>query len=139
MQGYRAALQDVGIAFSDDLVIPASTYQRVPGASGTRKLLGRRTPIDAMVCGNDLLAMGALYALRQAGLRVPDDVAVVGWDDIPDGRYSNPTLTTVSPDIEQLADMAIRALVRRMDKPAASMQQHVPGHRLIIRESTTRS
>jgi DNA-binding LacI/PurR family transcriptional regulator len=136
LQGYREALDEAGIAFTDDLVIPALTYQREPGASGTRKFLRRKTPIDAMVCGNDLLAMGALYALRLAGVRVPDDVAVVGWDDIPDGRYSNPTLTTVSPDIEQLADMTIRALVRRMDNPGASMQQHVPGHRLVVREST---
>ncbi len=136
LAGYKAALEDAGIEFSTDLVIPALTYQREPGASGTRKFLRRRVPFEAIVCGNDLLAMGALFALRQCGLAVPDDVAVVGWDDIPDGRYSNPTLTTVSPDIEQLADMTVRALVRRMDNPSAAVEQHVPGHRLIIREST---
>ena len=139
LQGYRAALEDAGIPFSTDLVIPALTYQRETGASGTRKFLRRGLSIDAMVCGNDLLAMGALYALRKGGFRVSDDVAVVGWDDIPDGRYSNPTLTTVSPDIEELAEMTIRALVRRMDNPGAPMEQHVPGHRLIIRESTASS
>ena len=136
-QGYRTALEHAGIEFSADLLIPTLTYQREPGSSGTLKFLRRGIPIDAMVCGNDLLAMGALFALRSSGLRVPDDVAVVGWDDIPDGRYSNPTLTTVSPNIEQLADLTIRTLVRRMDNAAAPVQQHVPGHRLIVRESTT--
>ncbi len=136
LQGYREALEDAGIGFSTDLVIPAPSYQREPGAAGTRKFLRRGVPFEAMVCGNDLLAMGALFALRQCGLRVPDDVAVVGWDDIPDGRYSNPTLTTVSPNIEQLADMTVRALVRRMDNPSSPVEEHVPGHRLIIREST---
>ena len=70
---------------------------------------------DAVVCASDLLAIGAMSALREAGVSVPDDVAVAGWDNVVDGQYHVPTLTTVAPDLAALADMAMEALVARIE------------------------
>jgi DNA-binding LacI/PurR family transcriptional regulator len=89
------------------------------------------------VCFNDTLALGAMRALHEAGLRVPDDVAVAGFDDIEDGRFSVPTLTTVAPDKADLARVAVDLLAARLSATdgARPREQTVP-HRLIAREST---
>ena len=92
---------------------------------------------DAVFCFNDTLALGALRALHEAGLRVPEDVAVVGFDDIEDGRFSIPTLSTVAPDKEQIAQLAVELLANRLDgdRTAPARELSAP-YRLEIREST---
>ena len=136
LEGYRQALQNAGLAADRRLSIRATDYTREEGATRIAGLLQRRIDFDAVVCGNDMLAIGALSALRTAGRAVPTDVAVVGWDDIPEGRYSNPTLTTVAPDITGLAVSAVRMLVRRIENPGASPERHLVGHRLLVRQSS---
>jgi DNA-binding LacI/PurR family transcriptional regulator len=76
--------------------------------------------------------------LAQRGLRVPEDIAVVGFDDIEDGRFSSPTLTTIAPDKEQIARLAVSLLLERLDgRRAAPAQDIRAGYRLIPRESTS--
>ena len=103
-----------------------------------RRLLGSGAPPDAVFCFNDLLALGALRALHEAGLRVPEDVAVVGFDDIEDGRYSAPTLTTVAPDKDRIARPP--STCSPAGWPATGTRRHgnsPPRDRLTPRESTT--
>ena len=102
-----------------------------------RELLALPEPPDAVFCFNDLLALGALRTLADSGLRVPEDVAVVGFDDIEDGRYHSPTLTTISQDTEWLADNAVDLLLQRIagNGDAAHRDLAVP-YTLQIREST---
>jgi LacI family repressor for deo operon, udp, cdd, tsx, nupC, and nupG len=89
-------------------------------------------------CFNDLLAIGALRALREAGRRVPEDVAVVGFDDIEECRYTAPSLTSVAPDKRAVAASAVDLLVRRMDGEDQPEPQEVfPPFTLAVRESTT--
>ena len=76
-----------------------------------------------MFCFNDTLALGALRALHEAGLRVPDDVAVAGFDGIEDGRFSVPTLTTIAPDKERLAQVAVDLLAARLAGPDGAPPQ----------------
>lgn len=83
-----------------------------------RDLLDRRPALDALFAANDLTAAGALRVLRERGLRVPEDVAVVGFDDmLPVAEQTDPPLTTVRQDIEEMGRLMARLLLRRLDRP----------------------
>jgi DNA-binding LacI/PurR family transcriptional regulator len=114
LDGYRRAHDELGIAWDDELWMPVADYRRADGAEAVHRLVAAGRPFDALFCFNDLLALGALAALRQHGLRAPEDVAVAGFDDIEECAYSVPTLTTVSPDKAQLAIRAVRTLQARV-------------------------
>ncbi|RKS72735.1 DNA-binding LacI/PurR family transcriptional regulator [Motilibacter peucedani] len=137
LAGHRAALEERGLQVHDELLVRADEWHRQDGAEGVRRLLALDRPPDAVFCFNDLLALGALRALREAGVRVPDDVAVVGFDDIEESRYSSPSLTTVSPDKAGIAATAVEMLADRLgpgrDGPARSVSV---GHELVVRESS---
>lgn len=145
VKGYREGLRAAGVDPDPAWIISVShgaggttygDYSPEEGYERTRQFLPRIGEIDALVCANDLLAIGALRALREAGVRVPADVAVSGWDDIPDGAYAVPALTTVAPDIEGIARLALRAVLRRLDNPDARPRTATAKHRLVLREST---
>jgi len=93
-RGYRTALEEAGLAF-DTSAIALGHFSAASGARATAELFARRGDLTAVFCGNDTIALGALSALAEAGRRVPDDVAIVGYDDIPTARYLSPALTTV--------------------------------------------
>ncbi|HHT12929.1 MAG TPA: LacI family transcriptional regulator [Propionibacterium sp.] len=101
------------------------------------ELLASGREFDGLVCGNDGVALGAIHALRLAGLRVPQDVAVMGWDDAMAGRYANPTLSTVRPDSVQLVRLAFNKLLTRIDGDSSPYEEIVIPHELVIRESTS--
>lgn len=136
LAGYRLALEAAGIAYDPDLVIGVAQYQRADGKAAMDTLLARSHPPDAVFCFNDLMAIGALRACAEAGVSVPEDVAVAGFDDIAEGRFFNPTLTTVAADLDVLSREALRLLLLRVNggsAPAVSVK--VPWT-LKIREST---
>lgn len=93
-------------------------------------------PVDAVFCATDWLAMGVVRSLRLHGYRVPDDVAVMGFDDIPYDLAALPTLSTIAPDREQIARLAVESLLRQERSGAAGVQHAVADHRLVVREST---
>lgn len=136
LQGYRAALEAAGLPYDERLVAPAASWHRADGAAATRALLGSGARPDAIFCFNDTLALGAIRALHEAGLRVPQDVAVAGFDDIEDGRFSIPTLTTVAPDKEQIARLAVELLADLIGGHRGAAAREVSaGYRLELRES----
>jgi DNA-binding LacI/PurR family transcriptional regulator len=137
LAGYGEALDAAGIMRDESLIAPAPFWHRADGAAAMLALLAVGRPPDAVVCFNDTLALGAMRALHDAGLRVPDDVAVAGFDDIEDGRFSVPTLTTVAPDKADLARIAVDLLATRLTAAngAPPREETVP-YRLIPREST---
>jgi DNA-binding LacI/PurR family transcriptional regulator len=146
VKGYRDGLRGAGIEPDPAwlIAVPHGTsdsttygdYSREVGYERTRQFLPRIGEIDALMCANDLLAVGALRALREAAVRVPADVAVTGWDDVPDGAYAVPALTTVAPDVEGIARLAVRAVLRRLDNPDVAPRAATAKHRLVLREST---
>ncbi len=137
LQGYRDALEAAGMAFDPDLVLPASQWGRERGRAIAAELIARPEPPDAVFCFNDLLALGALRALRDAGVRVPEDVAVVGFDDIEEGRFSVPSLTTIAPDKGAIAREAVARLARRLDARTHWVPEEVTvDYRLVVRESS---
>ena len=93
-------------------------------------------PFDALIAFNDGLALGALRALASAGVRVPDDVAVTGFDNLEASRYSFPSLTTVSPRLSAYADDAVDLLAARIEDAGAPARTLVEGVALLPRDST---
>ncbi|MEV0846202.1 LacI family DNA-binding transcriptional regulator [Streptomyces sp. NPDC049954] len=135
--GYRRALGRAGLRPSPDLEAEAASLHRESGVRAMNELLDRGPAPDAVFAFSDELALGALYALRTRSLRVPEDVALVGFDDIEDGRYAFPPLTTVAPDKAQIAERALQCLADRIYSPGdgvPSLDVVVP-HRLLVRGS----
>jgi DNA-binding LacI/PurR family transcriptional regulator len=120
--GYCQALAEHGIAPEPRLLVPAS-FQPHAGDLAVRELRGRGVPFDALFAASDLLAMSAINGLRDAGLRVPRDVAVVGYDDIELAAYFHPPLSTVQQPIQAAGRALVAALLELVDGKAASSQQ----------------
>jgi DNA-binding LacI/PurR family transcriptional regulator len=145
LEGFRAALNDGGIAcpsvqiksieFKPD--VPLSYHQAVrEGVRGALDQLLQVTPIDALVCGNDATALAALERLQERGVRVPEDVAVIGFDDIPEAAASTPALTTVRQPMMQVGREAAHMLLKHMRNKNAPIEKKVLPVELVQREST---
>lgn len=136
-RGFRLAHERAGRPVDEELVVPTPRFNRSDGAWAMARLLELENPPDAVFCYSDLVALGAMHTLAARGLRVPENVAVVGYDDIEDGAYANPPVTTVSPDKTMIAETAVERLLKRITSPVP-----VPGleirapHRLVVRAST---
>lgn len=134
-EGYRKALRAARIKVDETLIANTEFFHRDEGAQAMNQLLALKRPPDAIFCYNDLLAIGALRALAKRGVKVPDDIAVVGFDDIEEGRYSTPELTTISPDKREIAKLATQQLLGRLegdDGPPVDLRARFE---LVLRES----
>lgn len=106
------------------------------GYDATLELIRQQADFTALICANDRSAMGALHALYEHNIRVPEDVSVVGFDNIEGADHLVPPLTTVAMDFDQLGMLAIEYLVKLIKKPNTPSYQQVLTPELIIREST---
>ncbi len=137
VRGYRQALEAAGVPFDPALLAQAGAWHRSTGAAAMYRLLESGTAIDAVFALNDALALGALHALHSRGVAVPDDVAVVGFDDVDDAAYSSPPLTSVAPGREQIARTAVELLLARVAGTAAPEPVRVTtDFEVVVREST---
>ena len=137
LEGYRASLAAAGHPPEEGLEVEVTALHRADGAAAMCTLLTLPEPPDAVFCFNDQLALGAMRAAHDAGLDVPRDVALAGFDDIEDGRYSCPSLTTISPDKWAIAVRALERLAERLDGGrSGSARDVVVPHTLIVRESS---
>ncbi|WP_084958675.1 LacI family DNA-binding transcriptional regulator [Thermoactinospora rubra] len=129
LAGYRETLRDTGRRS----IVAIGDFTRVSGAEAMRQLLEDDPELDAVFAANDLMAVGALRTLREAGRRVPDDVAVVGFDDIEAASYTAPPLTTVRSPMADQAVATVRLLLGLFEGgPAESV---IMPNELVIRES----
>ena len=134
--GYHKALACAGIPVDDELLWPLPEWERGHGFDGMLALMRARPDVDAVFAANDLVALGALHALRRAGRRVPEDVAIVGVDDVEQAQYNAPTLTSIRLDRSEMAEIALGMLADRLagvDGPPRLAT--VTGH-LVVRESS---
>jgi len=133
--GYRRALAEHGIAFEAGL-IGDGDFRQGGGAEAMRTLLAATPRPTAVFAANDVMAMGALLALREAGLRVPEEMAVVGFDDIPAARLVHPPLTTVAQFPERLGRRAVELLLERLAglAPEVGRSEAMP-YELVVRAS----
>ena len=138
LKGYRRALDQAGIEQDPALIRHTSMHRwnRAGGAAATHLLVQEGVEFDAVFALNDTLALGAIRALAARGVRIPDDVAVAGFDNIDEASYSSPTLTTVDPDRVHIARTAVDLLVERMAGDVSEHREIVSPYVLHTREST---
>lgn len=142
VQGFWQAHEQRGIAVDPELVVRTASYHRHDGAAAMAGLLDLPDPPDAVFCATDLLALGAIRAAYERGVRVPEDVALVGFDGLEEGRYSVPTLSTIAPDKQELARVCVETLLERIEARAAGTREPEPRDlpvpfELVVRESSS--
>lgn len=137
-RGYLDAHVGLGVDVDRGLIV-ASSFDMAGGHEGIRRLLELGRSFDAVFAMTDAIALGAIRALADAGIRVPGDVQVIGFDDTRAGRYSVPRLSTIEPGNEARADTIVDLLMSRMSQPSADLERRVVVHptRLLERESTS--
>lgn len=134
--GFLAALREHGLPADGDVIQAVDDWHRADGVAGADALLERRPEVDGIVCGNDDLAIGVLSALRRRGRRAPEDVAVIGYDDIPDAPYASPPLSTIAPDKEAIARTALDLLAERIQGHDGPPRVVDTPYTLVVRGST---
>jgi DNA-binding LacI/PurR family transcriptional regulator len=138
LAGYRAALAGAGLGYDERLVVVAD-FEPASGARAMRELLSRaRGDFTAVFVASDVVAVGAIGALREAGHRVPTDVAVVGFDDIPLAGFVEPALTTVRVPAHELGLAAGRALLDRIANRSVDLRTLLPTELIVRRSSASR-
>ncbi|MBT0993441.1 LacI family transcriptional regulator [Cellulomonas sp. DKR-3] len=142
-QGYREALAARGIGVDERLLGRADEgWHRANGARAMASVLDSGVAVDGVVAFNDALAIGAMHELQVRGHAIPRDVAVVGFDDIEDARFSVPSLTTIDPGRREVAQVAVDVLRRRLDEretphlTGTPPVRHLAALRLVERDST---
>ena len=135
-EGYSDALAEAGLAYDPALVVYQHEHAPEGVSAAVDELLVNAADIDAIFCFNDRVALGAVRALLSKGCRVPDDVAVIGIDDIEGARLSTPSLTTIAPDKPGIARTAVEMLVERIEGVDRKPRQVVADFELRAREST---
>jgi LacI family transcriptional regulator len=133
--GYLRALQEACLP-ADDRLIVAGNFRDVGGYSGAQALFALPDPPTAIFAGNDLMAIGALAAARDAGIAVPADLSLVGFDDIHLAGYINPPLTTVAQPKYELGVVAAELLLARLAEPDLPPQRRLLQAHLVVRRST---
>ena len=135
LAGYQQALDEAGIAHDPDLVIPGD-YTEVSGLAAVHRLLERKTAFTALFAANDQMAIGAALGLYRQRIRVPDDVSLVGFDDLAPAKFAIPPLTTVRQSVYEMGEQAASAILDllRGVQPTAVL----PQPQLVLRESTRR-
>lgn len=131
---FRAALAEYGAAVRDDHAVIAG-FTPVDGARAFRELLGRPEPPTAVFCRKDDLALGALAAASQMGIRIPEQLSLVGHDDVPLASVTDPPLTTIRVDCAALGEAAVELLFQLLENPDAVPDPIVTQARLVIRSS----
>jgi DNA-binding LacI/PurR family transcriptional regulator len=134
--GYRSAISALDLEEREEYVVEAGSFSHRDGLVGAEALLALPEPPDAIAAASDTLAVGAIVAAEQAGLRVPDDLAVTGFDDVGFARRMRPALTTVRQDVAGLAAAAVGALLTMMGDAAAAPSTQLLPTELVVRESS---
>lgn len=137
-RGYLEALEAAGIPHDPALIGETRSWHRADGAASIENLLARGISFDGVVAFSDTLALGAMSVLQHAGLRIPEDVAIIGFDDTDETRYSLPTLSTVDAGRDEIASTAVSFLLDRIKNPDESLppRRHFSEFQVIPREST---
>jgi LacI family transcriptional regulator len=135
LDGYRAGLEAAGISVSDELIFQGDFYHESGYVGGTA-LLELAEPPTAIFAASDQMAFGVYEAVRRRGLRVPDDVSVVGFDDLPEARWSSPPLTTVRQPLAEMGGLAARTVLRLAQGEEIESPRVELATELVVRDSS---
>jgi len=134
LQGYQKALLDAGISLHPNMVIPGK-FKYEEGQIAINRLLESNPRPTAVLAANDEMAIGAIDAARQRGLRVPEDLAVIGFDDIQMSALTHPSLTTVRQPMQLLGEEAVKLLFDRLNNSNGMPRHEVLDTKLVVRQS----
>ncbi len=135
LEGYKSALQVHHIP-EDSQLIYEGTFFQPDGYAGGSALLDLQDPPTAIFASNDVMAMGVMDAIRSRGLRIPEEVSIVGFDDIPQAAMVRPALTTVRQPLEQMGRLATQMLIDQLKNPEKEIGRIELPTELIVRDST---
>ena len=136
MAGFLDALNSARLPVDNNFIVPGD-YTRVGGRKAMAELLNRPDPPTAVVCANDLSALGALEEAQLRGLKVPQSISIVGYDDIDEAALASPPLTTIRLPPHEIGVVAAEKLIERLKGREESSSTFIKGE-LIVRESTSR-
>ena len=139
-EGILAMARRVGLAIYPELCVylEANSWSPELGYPIIRDLLARTRDFTAIFCFNDIAAIGAIRAIADAGLRCPDDISVIGFDDISSAAYHTPRLTTVRQPLRRMGEMAVQTLLKRIESPNEAYPEVILFEpELMVRESTS--
>jgi DNA-binding LacI/PurR family transcriptional regulator len=138
LDGYREALVEAGVPYDESLISEVGGWYRLEGAQAMHKLLASGVKFDGLVAFSDVIALGAMRVMQEAGIRIPQDVAVIGFDDIDETRYTLPTLSTIDPGRAEIATVAVDYLIERIAQGARAIppREHFAQFRVVERESS---
>ena len=130
--------REVGLELDPDLIIQIDSTDSTPslGYPYAKQLIERKRPFTALFAYNDISAIGAIRAFQEAGLRVPGDVSVVGFDDIPAASFHYPSLTTVRQPLRRMGEIAVEILVARIEDGCDCQREVAVQPEIVVREST---
>jgi DNA-binding LacI/PurR family transcriptional regulator len=131
--GYQAAMQQHG--FDGEVVIADADFSEDAGYRGAAQLLRQGRPVTAIAALNDLAAVGAMSAAVDSGIKVPDDLAVTGYDDTFVAAIRQISLTSVNPDSASIGALAARCVLQRIGDPGRALEDHLLPPRLVVRSS----
>jgi len=135
IKGYRIALEGAGLPFDPELVAPG-LFTQESGYQAAHLLLQQHPDITAIFAGNDNMAIGAIETLRESGLRVPDEVAIIGFDDISAASVVVPSLTTMRQPMAEIGERATDILIEQIESESLTPSQIILPVELVVRQST---
>lgn len=135
--GYRQALTEANLLIDSNLEAIGDFHSESGYKAASTFLQLNPRPTAIFAC-NDLMAIGALRAIRETGFSVPEDISLIGYDDIEMAAYIQPALTTIAQPVKQIADTAIRLLLERIEQPKIPPRRIILPNQLVVRQSTRR-
>jgi LacI family transcriptional regulator len=129
---------ELGLRVRPELTVQINSTASTPdlGYPFAKQLLARKRPFTALFAYNDISAIGAIWAFREAGLRIPEDISVVGFDDIPAAAFASPGLTTVRQPLERMGQIAAKTVIDQIEGKAKNVQEIVVEPEFVVRGST---
>jgi DNA-binding LacI/PurR family transcriptional regulator len=126
------------VPYDESLISEVGGWYRLEGAQAMQKLLASGVAFDGVVAFSDVIALGAMRVMQEAGIRIPEDVAVIGFDDIDETRYTLPTLSTIDPGRAEIARVAVDYLQERIAQGARAIapREYFADFRIVERESS---
>lgn len=136
IKGYLQAFYSRHLTPNMQMIFPCNLLMAENGIRSVNTMLREKIHPDAIICLNDALALGVLHGLQKQRIRVPTDIQVIGFDNVPESRYSNPSLTTIDPHIRNYAERSINMLIDRIQGLKLSARRYVTKFNLVERGST---
>ncbi len=136
INGYKKALDEAGLPFEKELIY-SGDWSATSGQVGVENLIKQGMNFSAIFAQNDRMATGAIHFMQKIDWRIPEDVSIVGFDDMPLSSYFNPSITTIRQDVPILGHNAVRLLINKKENPGEEIQQLLYTPELVIRNSTS--